>query len=629
MPDDAVIRCAVSGPDIKARRQATVHLRLLATSDIHVSLSPFDYFKDTESVTGCLSLTASLIAKAREEAENCLLFDNGDFLNGGPLGDYIQFSPAQPNPVIQAMNCLNYDAVNLGNHEFSSGIEFLENALESAQFPVISANTFTPELGAHFVQPWVVLNRRVSDLDGQPHLLRIGVVGVLPPQTTIWDKQAIAGRVVISDMQNAIVWGADAVKRAGADVVVILAHCGIGQADAPPMAEDAGIAISGTKGIDALILGHAHLRFPDPTMAASGEVDPVAGKVRNIPTIMPGAFGSHLGVIDLDLCRDAEGWHVTSSQASLRATAARLPSGELCPLVQPDKAIVKQIASFHEAARIWVSRPIAQTASALHSYFSMITDVPAIRVIHQAQIAFLQKALAETKWADMPVVSATAPFKAGGRGGPDYFTFVPPGEVLLRHLADLYLYPNTLTAVLMRGAELRRWLELSSSSFLPIEKGQADQRLLNPEVPPFHFDSLAGVTYEIDLTNPFGATRPSAGRIRELKHNGLCVTDDQLFIMAVNSYRASGSGGYLHDTSTRIPVAQDRLCRDILEDYLRCHGDEVHKTAPNWRFAKVPDTSVILETSPAALHYLQDVDYLDLTPLGMTPQGFLQVRLAL
>lgn len=629
MPDDAFIHRAKAGPDDLSKKRSKIVLRLLATSDIHVSLSPFDYFKDQENANGCLSMTASLIAKARRESENCLLFDNGDFLNGGPLGDFIQSLPTQPNPVIEVMNGLGYDAVNLGNHEFSNGVDFLEAALKTARFPVISANTFTPECRAHFVLPWVVLDRSMIDQDRKPHQLRIGVIGVLPPQTAIWDEQAIDGRVVISGMQEAVSTGVDAVKREGADVVVVLAHCGIGQPDAPAFAENAGLVIAGTKGIDALILGHAHSRFPDPTMAASSHVDPVAGRLRNVPTIMPGAFGSHLGLIDLDLFQDADGWRVEKASASLRATTDRSASGELRPLVPPHERVVKQIASVHEAARKWVSRPVARTSIALHSYFSMITDVPAIRIMHQAQIDYVQRQLVGTKWAGVPVLSATAPFKAGGRGGPDYFTYVPKGDVLLRHLSDLYLYPNTLTAVLLRGSDIRRWLELSSTAFLPIAPGQSDQRLLDPFVPPFHFDSVGGLTYEIDLTAPSAANGAPSRRIRDLKCNGIDVSDDQEFIMAVNSYRASGGGGYLDGTAKKIPLAREKLSRDILETYLCAHGGELHKTEPSWRFSKAPGTSVILETSPSALNHLEDVAHLDIVPLGLTPQGFLQLRLVL
>ncbi len=63
--------------------------------------------------------------------------------------------------------------------------------------------------------------------------------------------------------------------------------------------------------------------------------------------------------------------------------------------------------------------------------------------------------LAGTEHAGLPILSAAAPFKAGGRGGPEYFTDVPAGDVAIKNVADLYLYPNTVRAVRISGAELK------------------------------------------------------------------------------------------------------------------------------------------------------------------------------
>jgi 2',3'-cyclic-nucleotide 2'-phosphodiesterase/3'-nucleotidase len=50
----------------------------------------------------------------------------------------------------------------------------------------------------------------------------------------------------------------------------------------------------------------------------------------------------------------------------------------------------------------------------------------------------------------LPILSAAAPFKAGGRGGPEYFTDVPAGDVAIKNVSDLYIYPNTARAVRVR-----------------------------------------------------------------------------------------------------------------------------------------------------------------------------------
>ncbi len=54
-----------------------------------------------------------------------MLIDNGDFLQGNPMGDYMAYQkgmkPGDVHPVIKAMNVLGYDCGTLGNHEFNYG----------------------------------------------------------------------------------------------------------------------------------------------------------------------------------------------------------------------------------------------------------------------------------------------------------------------------------------------------------------------------------------------------------------------------------------------------------------------------------------------------------------------------
>jgi 2',3'-cyclic-nucleotide 2'-phosphodiesterase/3'-nucleotidase len=37
---------------------------------------------------------------------------------------------------------------------------------------------------------------------------------------------------------------------------------------------------------------------------------------------------------------------------------------------------------------------------------------------------------------------------------------IPGGRLSIRHVADLYAYPNTLKALRIDGAQVREWLEM-------------------------------------------------------------------------------------------------------------------------------------------------------------------------
>jgi 2',3'-cyclic-nucleotide 2'-phosphodiesterase/3'-nucleotidase len=93
---------------------------------------PYDYYGDRPVDTVGLARTASLIDGIRAEATNSILLDNGDFLQGNPMGDYMAYergmSEGDMHPMIAAMNTLGFDASTLGNHEFNYGLDFLMNS---------------------------------------------------------------------------------------------------------------------------------------------------------------------------------------------------------------------------------------------------------------------------------------------------------------------------------------------------------------------------------------------------------------------------------------------------------------------------------------------------------------------
>jgi len=93
------------------------HLRIMETTDLHVHVFPYDYYSDKPVDTVGLARTAAIIEAIRAEATNALLIDNGDFLQGNPMGDYIAYERGMKDgdmhPVIQAMNTLVSTALPL------------------------------------------------------------------------------------------------------------------------------------------------------------------------------------------------------------------------------------------------------------------------------------------------------------------------------------------------------------------------------------------------------------------------------------------------------------------------------------------------------------------------------------
>lgn len=638
-PRTPLVNVAIAAPASKALARPSAvpkaAFRIIATSDLHMHLNAYDYYADSPCEDKGLALAAPIIAMARAEIAGSMLVDNGDFLQGSPLGDYVAHQKVVPNPMIAAMNQLQYDAVNLGNHEFSHGLSYLTSALAEARFPCLSANTFRSNARQKtpFLPPYSIVQKPIIDDEGQSHTLRIGVIGVLPPQTAIWDQQSIGGTLRIGGMVTTVARSLPKIRRAGADIVLALAHCGIGEMNAPDDAENAALAIAQLDGIDAVILGHAHLTFPGPAYPDAAKVDATKGTLAGKPAVMPGVYGSHVGIIDLSLERRAGRWQIAQHRAEARRVGPN-PARPITPNVRrrgEDTAIARLTAPAHKATLDWARRPIGPIGSTIHSYFAAVSDSPTVALVNAAQAHYARSRLVGTAFADLPVLSASAPYKAGGRSGPFNYSFCASGDMRLRHAADLCVHPNTVVCLHLNGAEILAWLEHSTRFFNHIRPGgQPDQPLLNPDVPCFQFDTIFGLTYDIDLA----AKGAAAGqpRVVNARFQGQPLGQDQMFILATTSYRSSGSGGFFNADEKRIVLAGHMTSRDILIDYVKS-GAAAHFAAPchtpNWHFVPQPGTTVTFQTSPRALSHLRDVPHLALSPLGQNCEGFQTLRLTL
>lgn len=604
---------------------------------------PFDYYNDRQIVSVGLAQTAALIAAARAEAKCAILLDNGDSLQGSAMGDYIAYDrglkEGDLHPVIAAMNTLRYDAANVGNHEFNYGIPFMMAAIGASNFPFVSANTLvargaTVRQDQRLLPPYVMLDRVLRDGQGNAKPIRIGVIGLLPPQIVTWDEAHLCGKLQSRDMVETAAGLIPEMREAGADIIVALAHTGIGEAEHQSGMENAAIPLARLDGIDALILGHTHLVFPSAHFAQTPEVDLTAGTIAGTPAVMAGFWGSHLGVIDLLLEQDGGKWHVVASQSEARPIAQRDTAGKFLPLVKAAPQVLRAVKGDHAATLDYMRSHVGETLTPLHSYFSMIQDCTSLQIICHAQSAYVAGKLKDTPFADLPLLSAAAPFKSGGRAGPDHFTDIPPGPLYQRSVADLYCFPNTICALHLCGAQLTEWLERSAAAFNQIIPGRSDQPLLNEAFPSYNFDVIFGLTYEIDPSQPprysvEGKLIDTAShRIRNLCYQGKLIEPEAKFIVATNNYRSSTQLAFNGFPPAETVLQASTTIRTILYNYIIQNGPLNLAPLPNWRLRTFPDTSYCFESSARAKAFIPEVAGFTIDPLDTTFEGFTRFRIS-
>ena len=618
---------------------ATVDLRILETTDLHSNMMDFDYYKDTPSEKFGLVRTATLIEAARQESKNSVLVDNGDIIQGSPLGDYMAakgLKQGDIHPVYKAMNTLDYSVGNLGNHEFNYGLDYLHKAISGARFPYINANVIDVKSGKPLFTPFLIEPLEVTDREGKTHQLKIGYIGFVPPQIMVWDKANLQGKVTVDDITETARKWVPEMRKQGADIVVAIPHSGLSSEPYKALAENSVYYLSQVPGIDAIMFGHAHAVFPSEDFTAIKGADISQGTLNGIPAVMPGMWGDHLGVVDMVLDNHGGKWQVSSAKAEARPIYDKTAKKSLAA---EDPALVKVLADDHRATREFVSKPIGKSADVMYSYLSLVQADPTVQIVNKAQIDYVKHYIqGDPDLANLPVLSAAAPFKAGGRkNDPASYVEVEKGQLTFRNAADLYLYPNTLVVMKVSGEQVKEWLECSAGQFNQIDANSGKpQSLINWDFRTYNFDMIDGVSYQIDITQPARydsecqLINADASRIKQLTWQGKPVDPKATFLVATNNYRAYG-GKFAGTGDQYVAFASPDENRSVVAAWIsaesKAQGEVNPQVNNNWRLAAIDSKQPLdirFETSPTdkATAFIQQHAQYPMTQKGSDDIGF-------
>ncbi|MEU4366267.1 bifunctional metallophosphatase/5'-nucleotidase [Micromonospora chersina] len=537
----------------------TWDLTVLGTSDTHGNVYNWDYYRDAEfddskhNDVGVAKL-ATLVNQIRAERKGkaTLVLDAGDTIQGTPLATY--YAKQEPitetgatHPMANAMNVLKYDAVTLGNHEFNYGLPLLATWISQLGFPALAANAINEKTGKPAFLPYVIKEVALGGYDSPT--LKVGILGLTNPGVAIWDKANVEGRLVFADMVATAAKWVPVMRDRGADLVIISAHGGDSGTSSygPELPNENPVALIAEEvpGIDAILFGHAHNEVPQKfvTNKATGA---------QVLTSEPSKWGQRLTRMDFTVTKVKGRWQVVAKSATTLNTNT----------VVEDPAVLAAVRGQHDTTVGYVNQVVAQSTEELSTVESRYKDTPILDFINHVQAEVVTQALAGTAYAGLPVLSQASPFSRTA--------VFPAGDVRIRDVAGLYLFDNTLEAVVMTGAEVKAYLEYSAKYFKTWAAGDTiDLANINdPNVPDYNYDAISGLEYDIDIAKPVGQ------RITRLVLPGTDtpVAADAQFVMAVNNYRRSGGGNFPGIVKTQVYNQQQEI-RQLLIDWAQAKGE--------------------------------------------------------
>jgi 2',3'-cyclic-nucleotide 2'-phosphodiesterase/3'-nucleotidase len=518
----------------------SVDLVIAATTDVHAYLRGWDYYGNRPDTLRGLTRAATIIDSLRRvSAVSPVLVDAGDMLQGTPIA-YVaaRIDTTMPNPVMLAMNAMGYTAAVVGNHEFNYGLPALERAMHQAAFPLLAANVFTPDGKPRF-QAWAVAMRNG---------IKIGIVGATTPGSMVWDRDNLAGRLVIRDIVPSVRSAVREARDAGAAVVIAVVHSGLDEPSSydtvstgVPSENVAARLAHEVPDIDVLVYGHSHKEMADT----------IIGKTL---LMQPKNWATSVAIAHLTVLRANERWHVTAKRSQVVATVNHRESAQVLAVTQEG----------HRSAVEYANTAVGTTPVTWRADSARVVDTPLIDFILE-----VERRASGAQLASTAVFSLDATLSAG--------------PVTVARLAALYPYDNTLRAVKISGAQLHEYLEQSARYFRSKANGTVD---IDPAIPGFNYDVVAGVDYTIDVSQPVGR------RIASLEFQGKPVAPTDSFTMALNNYRQTGGGGFAMLRTAPVVYDQQLEIRQLLIDEVRRKGtilpaDYFH---PNWRI--VPPAAI-------------------------------------
>lgn len=550
-------------------------LTILTTNDVHGS------WFDSTYVGG--GIKNSLLAvnhyvdsvRAAEGAENVLLLDAGDCLQGDNAAYYYNYvDTLTPHLFPRLVKYMGYDAVAVGNHDIETGHPVYDRVatdLKKAGVDFLAANAIRNDNGKPYFKPYKIVKKAG---------LKVAVIGYTNANMKAWLTEGLWSGMHFESIAEVIQADVDRmVAKERPDVVVAVMHSGTGQGDGSQLESEALDVFRSVKGVDWVVSSHDH-RYHVEANDSCGFLNAAS-------------HSRYLGHGTMRLT--VKGHKIVSKTYEAEVIPVKAS--------QADPAMREHFRKDFEAVKAFTLREVGILNTDLWTRDAYRGMSDYINLLHTLQLG-----------CPPAEISFAAPLTFNGH--------VKPGVLVYNDLFTIYPFENQLFVVKMTGEEIRRYLECSydkwintvsspNDHILKIE-GRDDQRtgqqgwsFINRS---YNFDSAGGLDYVVDVTKPFG----ERVLINSLA-DGSAFDPQREYNVAMTSYRASGGGGLMKEAGVDTDRIDDRVVerypeiRNILYNYLMANGSidpEVigaQAVVGDWKFVPEKLAAVAMEKDMALL----------------------------
>ncbi len=467
------------------------------------------------AITGYANI-AALKAEYEAEGATVILVDAGDYSQGTT---YV--SSTKGLDAVKMMNVAGYDFATLGNHEFDYGYEQLKSNMSEAKFKVLCANVLDAEGNSIFDAT------AIKEVNG----VKIGFFGLETPETQtkanpalIKGLQFLGGEKMYECAQAQVA----ALKDAGADIIVCLAHLGIDGESEPNRSVD---LFAKVEGIDFIIDGHSH---SDIEKGPSGE-----------PIQSTGTKFENIGVIVID--------NATKTIESNKLVKVTEESAKDETVAAAAKVIVDRINA--EYGEVFAKSEVELTGNKAPGNRNMETNLGDL-----ITDSMMWQILKDADSLAVPAENVVAVTNGGG-----IRAWIHKGDITKNDVFTVLPFGNTMTVVYVKGADLLEALEASTYCTPGAVGG---------------FPQIAGMKITVDTTAQYDAnaeTYPgstyygpkSINRVTIDEVNGKPFDPNATYAVATNNFTAAGGDTYYAFARSEGSIDTGYTLDTILMDYIK------------------------------------------------------------